>query len=70
MKKNRVVSTIQADKKGGVSQFGGKRKWAIFARRKTEIFDFLRWKLEFIHERKGILGNYKGGNRKQILKAP
>ena len=31
----------------GVSQFGGKRKWPIFARRKTEILNFLKWKSEF-----------------------
>ena len=33
---------------GGVSQFGGKRKWPTFARRKTENFDFLKRKSEFI----------------------
>ena len=50
---------------GGGFQFGGKRKWAIFARRKTEIFDFLRRKSEFKHERKQKLAKLRGGNRKK-----
>ena len=41
-----VPCHLRSPEGGGVSQFGGKRKWPIFARRKTENFDFLKRKSE------------------------